>query len=217
MNIAIDPGTFLYNAPPPWDNALAGSEVHNTVTVDGRDQMQRVGRFLFQHRAQASLHGVKTERPEDQRVTAQHDGYRSMGLTHRRTLKASGEGWLIEDEILQDQAHSKSEIHTACLHWLLPDWPWEIDEKGSISLIRLASPRGQIRLLLQVIPAGNAASPEATVQIVRAGELIYGGGTVKPIWGWNSKYYNERVPALSVRMSQSGAGLLKFICKWELG
>ncbi len=217
MNVAIDPGTYLYNAPPPWDNALAGSDVHNTVTVDGRDQMQRVGRFLFLHRAQASLLELKTESPEDQRVTAQHDGYRSMGLTHRRTVKTSGGSWLVEDEIQQVQSRSKSEIHTACLHWLLPDWSWEIDEKGSIFLLRLVSPCGQIRLLLQAIPAENAASPGVKVQIVRAGELIYGDGTVKPVWGWNSKYYNEKIPALSVRLSQSGACPLKFFSEWKLG
>ncbi len=217
MNIAVDPGTYLYNAPPPWDNALASSDVHNTVTVDGRDQMQRIGRFLFLHRAQASLLELKTESPEDQMVTAQHDGYRSMGLTHRRTLKTSGDGWLVEDEIQQARGNSKSEIYSACLHWLVPDWPWVIDKKGSIFLLRLDSPCGQIRLLLQAIPAENAASPGIKVQIVRAGELLYGDGTVKPVWGWNSKYYNEKLPALSVRLSQSGACPLKFFSEWKLG
>jgi len=55
LNVAHDPGTYLYNAAPPWDNALAGSDVHNTVTVDGGDQMLRAGRFLYLDWAQAQV------------------------------------------------------------------------------------------------------------------------------------------------------------------
>src|SRR5690606_34736302 len=46
INIALDAGTHSYNAPPPWNNTLAGTACHNTVMVDGRDQMDRAGRFL---------------------------------------------------------------------------------------------------------------------------------------------------------------------------
>jgi len=47
VNIALDAGSYLYNAPPPWDNALARTCVHNTVSIDGQDQMLRTGRFLW--------------------------------------------------------------------------------------------------------------------------------------------------------------------------
>ncbi len=46
LNIARDAGTYLYNADPPWNNPLVVSTVHNTVTVDSRDQMTRGGRFI---------------------------------------------------------------------------------------------------------------------------------------------------------------------------
>src|SRR5262249_39599855 len=47
VNLARDAGTFLYNGPPPWDNRLAGTPVHNTLVLDGQDQMRRAGRFLW--------------------------------------------------------------------------------------------------------------------------------------------------------------------------
>jgi hypothetical protein len=47
LNIARDAGTYLYNAAPPWDNSLTTALVHNTVTLDGRDQFTRAGRFLY--------------------------------------------------------------------------------------------------------------------------------------------------------------------------
>jgi len=46
-NIAMDAGTFSYNAPDPWNNPFAHSVYHNTVTVDGYDQMERAGKFLW--------------------------------------------------------------------------------------------------------------------------------------------------------------------------
>ena len=45
--LLLDPGTYRYNADPPWDNALASTRVHNTVSPAGRDQMLKAGRFLW--------------------------------------------------------------------------------------------------------------------------------------------------------------------------
>ncbi len=53
INIACDPGTYRYTAPPPWNNGLARTGVHNTVMVDGQEQMIRAGRFLWLDWAQA--------------------------------------------------------------------------------------------------------------------------------------------------------------------
>ncbi|NOY99266.1 MAG: hypothetical protein GXP40_08710, partial [Chloroflexi bacterium] len=46
-NVALDPGTYLYNAAPPWDNPWPATQFHNTVTVNGLDQMTRAGRFMY--------------------------------------------------------------------------------------------------------------------------------------------------------------------------
>ncbi len=55
FNLARDPGTFSYNSPPPWDNPLAHTAVHNTLSVDDCDQMTRAGRFLWLDWAQAEV------------------------------------------------------------------------------------------------------------------------------------------------------------------
>ncbi|MBN1373394.1 MAG: alginate lyase family protein, partial [Anaerolineaceae bacterium] len=47
QSVAIDAGTYLYNGSGIWQNGLARSAVHNTVTVDGEDQMQRLTRFTW--------------------------------------------------------------------------------------------------------------------------------------------------------------------------
>ena len=77
LNIARDPGTYLYNGPAPWNNAFAGSAVHNIVTVDGQDQMTRAGRFLWLDWSQAS--GRVFARESSARANCfegEHNGYR---------------------------------------------------------------------------------------------------------------------------------------------
>ncbi len=37
--VTLDPGTYLYHGPAPWDNALAGEEVHNLPMIDGQSAM----------------------------------------------------------------------------------------------------------------------------------------------------------------------------------
>ena len=46
-NVLRDGGSFSYNAEPRWLRYFAGTESHNTVQFDDRDQMPRLGRFLF--------------------------------------------------------------------------------------------------------------------------------------------------------------------------
>ncbi len=47
LNIALDPGTYLYNGEAPWDNPWPATRFHNTVTINQADQMTRAGRFLY--------------------------------------------------------------------------------------------------------------------------------------------------------------------------
>ncbi|PYY13786.1 MAG: hypothetical protein DMG61_12345, partial [Acidobacteria bacterium] len=84
-NIACDAGTYLYNAPRPWTNALAASAAHNTITVSDRDQMTRAGRFLWVDWAQADW--MEYEVGDSCRVIeAWHDGYEKVGAKHRRSV-----------------------------------------------------------------------------------------------------------------------------------
>ena len=81
LNLTQDAGTYLYNAGPPWDNALVYSAVHNTLTVNGQDQMRRQGRFLYVDWAQAEfLPAAEAAGDPAPRLVARHNGYRRLGL-----------------------------------------------------------------------------------------------------------------------------------------
>jgi hypothetical protein len=80
--------------------------------------------------------------------------------------------------------------HTIRLHWLLPDWKWEIEEQDSGIGIRLKSSDGWLRLNV------NCSAP-VKICVARGGKLVYGQGEVQPFDGWFSPTYTQKIPALS--------------------
>ncbi|MEW6716590.1 MAG: alginate lyase family protein [Chloroflexota bacterium] len=218
LNIARDAGTYLYNASPPWDNALTHTAVHNTITVDGREQMTRAGRFLYLDWAQGQLLG--RERSPDglwERIVAQHDGYRRLGVLHQRAVTAHNDGrWLVEDQLLPVTRH-QAPVDLR-LHWLLPDWSWELEKVGDKGLeLRIHSPYGWVSLNVQVYLANlrRASAKSHQYQIVRAGKLLCGDGLFSPIQGWVSPTYGCKIPALSFAVKVAGDLPIKFLSEWR--
>jgi hypothetical protein len=234
-NVAQDAGTYLYNAPHPWENSLAMTGIHNTVTINDREQMTPGGRFLWLDWAQAQI--LKHEYEQDGKsmeVVAQHDGYREIGLIHRRAVKCDQSGkWLIKDQLLpygtKEFHHSwedsgvildpkSEESYHARLHWLLPDWSWKFDEledKNRTS-IQFRSPHGWINLHVGIEPAtkdDNTQQPH--VQLVRAGESLLDSDKVLQTSGWVSPTYGYKIPALSFAILIDAQLPIIFRSQWE--
>jgi hypothetical protein len=190
LNLAQDAGTYLYNGEAPWDNPLVSSLVHNTVTVDGNDQMTRGGRFLTLDWFPAfSKRLIATEEEVSGRVMAYHKGYR--GVRHVRTLTVfRDESWQVLDVLTAQRSHLYR------LHWLLPDWKWELEHQELGFKLRLKSPHGWIRLKFS-LPA-QFQNTDTSISLVRAGELVHGEGQAEPFEGWVSPTYAHKSPALSL-------------------
>lgn len=241
LNIAQDPGSYLYNAAPPWDNALSHTGVHNTLIVNNSDQMNRAGRFLYLDWAQSHLLDRDWGRENTwERLVAQHIGYNRLGVSHRRSVSALKNGdWMIDDQLLiiDERTAAVFSPFQICLHWLLPDWEWELKEidwivgedPAQISRIpytlRLLSPFGWICLQVEspVAPLdeksgqdSQQASNPLKIQLVRAGKLLMGEGEISPIWGWSSPTYGVKNPALSLRVFQQCSLPARLISKWQL-
>lgn len=122
INVALDAGTYGYNSPAPWDGGLAGTSVHNTLTIDGRDQMDKAGRFLWLPWARGTSRAiVGSDGGSLAYWEGEHDGYARLPepATHRRgVLRVGEEHWLVLDE-----SRSAAE-HDHRLHWLLADMPF---------------------------------------------------------------------------------------------
>ncbi len=200
FNLARDAGTYLYNGEPPWNNGLARTAVHNTVTVDRRDQMRRAGRFLWLDWAQASGQSSPTNANLPQAFQGQHNGYRKLGVTHRRSVHCVAEdAWVIVDDL------SGAGHHKLRLHWLLPDLPFEVSA-GSPFCLTLSSEATRFRYNVLCSTSGNGA-------IVRGGKIVWGNfgnpngrsdqneqnrHEDEKLLGWESPTYGELRPALSL-------------------
>ncbi len=82
--LLVDCGTFRYTGAPAWRGWLRGTGAHNTATVDGLDQAEPGGPFLW-----TTAPAVRLERVDLARrvVVASHDGFRARsGVLHRRQV-----------------------------------------------------------------------------------------------------------------------------------
>ena len=219
MNIAQDAGTYRYNAPEPWDNALRRSAVHNTLMVNDLDQMLPAGRFLWldwaESRAPAGEHTSDGASP---RLAAEHDGYRRLGITHRRSVAANEDGsWVIEDELIfsnprRVRRHLPLRVR---LHWLAPDWPWRCQQEDNLVTFELETRYGWIKLIIQP-ENGAQALPRLAPLVACRGEKLYGEGEAQPTWGWASPYYGKKAPALSFSVTAITAEPIRLISVWHL-
>lgn len=183
INIALDAGTFSYNAEPPWQNALASTLVHNTAALNGLDQMKRVTRFLWLNWAQAQItRQLFDEAGHLVSVSAQHNGYAHLGWLHQRTLSAQISGkWVIDDLLIPIKKNSQP--ISARLAWLFLDSDWAFEE--DLLILHF----GSMTMHIKVKGADSLA-------LVRAGKTLFGELQPNPTWGWYSPTYNKKVPAL---------------------
>lgn len=119
INICCDAGTYLYNGDLPWDGGLSTTTVHNTVSVDGRDQMTPYSHFIWLDWSRGHV-----ERHTAEIFEGWHDGYRRLPspVDHQRRIERTGDVWLITDTL------TGTARHTYTFHWLLPDLPYEQGE-----------------------------------------------------------------------------------------
>lgn len=196
-NVAMDPGTYRYTAAEPWDNTLTQTCVHNTIEVNGQNQMTHAGRFLWLDWAQASL--VADQSVPGKSITAQHTGYARLGVLHQRTLKRAGpDHWQVIDRLLPANTPNgtplANPLYPYTLQWLLPDWPWQLN---GLTLILSRPQGGELRLTLSPELPSTPQSRVNSPVLVRAGQALAGSKNVPPILGWFSPIYGYTVPALS--------------------
>ncbi|HZU86229.1 MAG TPA: heparinase II/III-family protein, partial [Anaerolineaceae bacterium] len=197
QNIAMDAGTYQYNAPQPWENGLAHTRVHNTVEVDGQDQMTRAGRFLWLDWAQ----GQEMPSPTANIQIAVHNGYTRLGVLHRRSVEQLPDQWRVLDELLPAGVARAHTAHLFRLHWLLPDWDWDLNGQT----LCLKSAQGTtVEIALR---EGNNQPLE--IQLIRAGKVLKGSQEKVPTLGWYSPTYGVNLPALSLRASLSAFAPVK--------
>lgn len=205
LNIAQDAGTFSYNDAPPWQNPFSSTLVHNTLSIDDHDQMERASKFLWLRQAQAKWHAA----PSNDILMASHDGYRRVGVIHQRIVT------FVDAQQLEVVDHvnfiRKTDMRQVTLHWLLADWQYQLDD----NTLSLSAGDRQIRLSFHATLKDDASMISSLdVSLIRGGETLT-GKRKNPILGWASDTYGEKHPALSLSLQYQNNTDLQIVTRFE--
>ncbi|MCX8107548.1 MAG: heparinase II/III family protein, partial [Verrucomicrobiae bacterium] len=194
VNVAVDTGTYSYNAAPPWDGALAETRFHNTVTVNEKDQMRRVGRFLWLPWTGARPGKIRNSETGNVKLwRGSHAAYSRLGrpvILSRAVAWLKGLGWVVFDRV------DASDTVPCALHWLLP---------ASVELDRGRTLRLKVRVGNTVVAVGaGVISGDMRWSVVRGDE--------SSPRGWRSEYYQHREEATSLRVESTGSRVMFWTC-----
>lgn len=192
LNVVVDAGSFQYNGAREWHEHFTRTASHNTVTIDGLDQMLHFRQFKVLYWTKARLLEFG-DSDAYAHASGEHYGYKRHegSCTHRRhVLFLKDDVWVVVDYITGDQSHDVR------LHWLAGDFPYQYDQfKGTLEL---NTPEGPFSV--QVLD--ESGDPIA-------GDVI--AGSAAPPRGWLSRYYGEKVPVPSLAVSRKNDLPLTFV------
>ncbi len=176
----VDPGTYTYHPDSPWRAWFRGTGAHNTVRVDGRDQSEPGGNFMWLARASATCSAWQSSDARDV-FEGWHDGYHRLpdALTHRRKITLDKSTRLI---VIEDRLEANAEHDIELLFHLSHHCRVEAVDSG----FRVLRPDtgADIRLRL---PQASGATADVHC------------GSVEPRLGWVSPRFGEKRPAPSIR------------------
>jgi hypothetical protein len=189
-DLLVDPGTYDYFSYPEWREYFRSTRAHNTATVDGLDQSELLGSFLWGRRAEARCREW-TPRPGGGAVSGEHDGYSKLDdpviCRRRLELDQKPRTLVIDDEIVARGRHHIAlffHLSSAC----------DVTREGN--RIDIDFPRG--RAVLQI-------DDRLVVSVARAGTPREGG--------WVSSGYHRKAAAwtLAATCVNEGTGHLRSV------
>jgi len=167
-DVLVDPGTYDYFSYPKWREYFRSTRAHNTVVIDGQNQSEMLGLFLWGKRAKAEC---LSWQPSDVggKVIGQHDGYMHLDdpVTHKRMLDLDGRELVIRDDIIARKRH-KIEVY---LH---------------LAEHCVVNPAGKNRYLVYV------ESGTIEIELDPCLHVESFNGSENPIYGWVSRGYHQK-------------------------
>ena len=118
-NLLRDAGTYSYNTEARWLQYFPGTESHNTIQFDGRDQMPRLSRFLFGDWLKTNVFKPLSVSSDGQTITA---GYKDReNVQHIRTVCLGTELLRVTDVVSGFRER-------AVLRWRLEPGHWQVND-----------------------------------------------------------------------------------------
>ena len=186
--LLIDPGTYAYHTQEAWRRYFRGTSAHNTLRIDGLDQSEQGGNFLWLRKARAGC-SLWLSTPDVDTFEGWQDGYLRLAdpVRHRRlvSLDKRARRLVIEDSLEMQGTHDV-ELFFHCA------------EACSVD----AMPGG-------FLVARDGV--QAKLVLPGCGDSSVHRGEVSPVLGWVSRAFDRREPTHTIawRSRLSGPALLR--------
>ncbi len=171
----VDPGTFAYHTESNWRSYFRGTSAHNTLRIDGQDQSEQGGNFMWLRKARAGCSKWSTDAHADS-FEGWHDGYTALAdpVTHRRRIVlAKPTRRIVIEDTLEMRGEHDVELFLHCHE--------ECEVRGEHNALTLT--RGWRTLTLR-LPEG--------------GEVAVLRGSEEPMAGWVSRAFDRKEPAPTI-------------------
>ncbi|MBV8398055.1 MAG: alginate lyase family protein [Acetobacteraceae bacterium] len=175
--LLVDCGTYCYHGEGPWRDYFRSTIAHNTLELNGRDQADAGGPFLWLTQPRTTL--AKSSGLDDGEfatVQASHDGYRRQGAIHHRKVVLDRRARTLE---LSDWIEGDAPLAGRLAFNLHPDVSCELGETEA----RLGYRTGL---------------PPLTAVLELPSELNWRAhrGQTNPILGWYSPVFGQKTPSI---------------------
>jgi hypothetical protein len=169
----VDPGTFAYHTDPMWRAYFRGTSAHNTVRIDGEDQSEAGGKFMWLRKANAGCAQWREGGDEDF-FEGWHDGYLRLDdpVMHRRSIRLlKSDRLIVIEDVLQMEGEHDVELF---FHW---SERCAVDADGGAYVATQGARAATLRL--PDLPGARSALLVASMD---------------PIGGWISRRFDVREP-----------------------
>ncbi|MGB5080355.1 MAG: alginate lyase family protein [Burkholderiales bacterium] len=174
--VLVDPGTYAYHTGRRWRDYFRGTSAHNTVRVDGKEQSEPGGNFMWLVHARTRLERFESGAERDA-FEGVHDGYRRLDdpVLHRRRIEFDKRNMRIE---VADALECAGE-HSVEICWHLAE-----DCRARVSGHAVEVGRAGARIRLEC--PRELGAPRVVV------------GRDDPPLGWISRRLDEKIPAPAI-------------------
>ena len=182
--ILIDPGTYAYHTQKQWRDYFRSTAAHNTLRVDGQDQSEIGGNFMWMRKARAHCIEI-SRRGERERFVGEHDGYARLDdpVIHRREIELNKAARCIEIvDVLECTGDHRVELF------------WHFAEACAVRVEHsgVYVKNGPIGAMLQM------STSDFSLSLLR--------GTETPIAGWISRHFDDKQPITTAVWTGSISG-----------
>lgn len=175
----IDPGTYAYHTHKRWRDYFRSTAAHNTVVVDGQNQSEIGGNFMWLRKANARCERWETNSHSDEFVGS-HDGYAHLAdpVRHRREIRFDkGTRHFVVTDTLDCRG----------LHRVECFWHFAEDCEVACDGDTLTASNSGRTIHMSM------RSPKASFEIRR--------GQLEPPCGWVSRSFDVKVAAVAARVA----------------